>query len=174
VIAASGCTITEVKTSDKGTEFDRLDEGLPVNFGALAALNFFHIPFPQELNRYMITIKGLPVGRHTLTVDGRAVGTWPAAQWAEGINISSATADGWVPGGPWDAQANVVLRLTEGRSSLDMSRLMAIQFAPQLQNDKHWTDQATELNARMEALQQESARPRKYHFVVQPAVEAKK
>jgi hypothetical protein len=107
-------------------------------------------------------------------VDGRKVGTWTESQFAAGINISSATVDAWEPGGPWDAQANVVLRLTDSRSDLEMGRMMADLFSPRLNGKPEWKADAAELNSRIEALQHEAARPVPYHFVVQPAIEEKK
>jgi hypothetical protein len=45
------------------------------------------------------------------------------------MNISSATADAWQPGGPWDAQANVVKALTDARHNLAGAR-GGRRFAP--------------------------------------------
>jgi len=91
------------------------------------------------------------------------------AQWAAGVNISSATADPWQPGGPWDAQANVVLRLTEARNGLELGRMMAGLYSPRLTADSEWKSGAAELNARIESLQNLAARPAPFHFVVQPS-----
>lgn len=165
---SSGCSIRNVRSAGGALEFDRLDDGLPVNFGALAALYFWHIPFPEELNRYRLAVRNLPAGTHSLAVDGRKVGSWSHAQWAAGINLSSATADPWSPGGPWDAQANVVLRLTESRHGLELARMMAALHSPALRDDPAWLRETTELNARIESLQRKAARPATYHFVLRP------
>jgi hypothetical protein len=34
---------------------------------------------------------------------------------AQGENIASATANGWFPGGPWDAQSDAVKELVDAR-----------------------------------------------------------
>ena len=111
-------------------EFDRLDEGLPINFGRFGALKFRYIPIPEELNRYRLTVKNLPAGRYAVTVDGRKVGTWTSGQLAAGVNIASATANGWEPGGPWDAQAWIVREVTEARSQIAVSRRFLDHYLP--------------------------------------------
>lgn len=174
VLDASGCVVSDVKSSADGVEFDRLDEGLPINFGAMAAFYFWHIPYPQELNRYMLTVKNLADGKYELLANGRKVGTWPHAALDKGINISFATANPWEPGGPWDAQSNVVVRLTEARHELDLSRMMARLYDPKLQDDPKWQADTAEANERIERLQREAARPRKYHFIVRRVTEEKK
>src|SRR5699024_8764030 len=87
------CAVSNLKASADHIEFDRLDEGLPINFGPLGVLKFIYLPIPDELNRYMLTVKNLSPGKYDLTVNGRPVGTWSAAEFARGLNISSATPD---------------------------------------------------------------------------------
>src|SRR5690606_17742603 len=107
---------SDVRVEGGAVTFTRLDEGLPLNLEPLWQLHFRFIPFPEELNRYMLTVTDLPPGRYEVRANGRPVGTWDERQLAAGVNLGSATPSGWVPGGPWDAQAHLLKRLTEARN----------------------------------------------------------
>ncbi len=167
VLEVAGCEVSNLQASATGVAFDRLDEGLPLNFGPLGALNFRFIPIPEELNRYMLTVDGLSPGDHRLTVDGRVVGTWPHDRLAGGINISSATPDGWEPGGPWDAQAATLLLLTEARHKLAQSLKVAPGHIGGNPNFPAIDRDAAEVNRRLEDLQRLVAGPVRYRFVLE-------
>src|SRR5262249_5281209 len=111
-----GCRITNVTASADRVEFDRLDEGLPFNQGLFFNLRYRFVRLPDEMNRYTLTVKNLKPGKYTITAEGRALGSFAADQLEKGINIASATADGWEPGGPWDAQAWSLNFLTDARN----------------------------------------------------------
>ena len=118
VTAAKGCTITDVRRTDGGVSFTRLDERLPLNLAPLWMLDGLYVPISDDLNRYMLTVTGLTSGRYTIDAGGRPLGAWEAAELAKGINIASATADPWAPGGPWDAQAHALKILTDMRDEI--------------------------------------------------------
>lgn len=164
VESASGCTVTNVKKTPDSVEFDRLDEGLPINFGTFGALNFFHIPIPAELNRYMLTIRGLEPGKYELRAGGRLLGKFTARQLASDLNISSMTANGWEPGGPWDAQAAALKMVTDARMEIVGSQSYSSLFLtdhPGMDAVRAETQAALE---RLEALQRKYATPVKVHF----------
>jgi hypothetical protein len=132
----------------------------------LGAQQFRFIPIPDELDRYMLAIKGLAPGRYDLLVDDRRLGAFSSEQLAAGVNICSATADGWEPGGPWDAEAAALIPLTEARSNLaDVVRQTDyyLQAFP-AQSSVHRQTDASIL--RIEALQRTLVKPRPFHFVV--------
>jgi lysophospholipase L1-like esterase len=122
VTEASGCRITGVKRTDDGLSFNRADDRLPLNLAPLWMLHGFYIPIGEELNRYQLTVTGLPEGRYEVAAGGRALGAWSAAELARGINIASATQDPWEPGGPWDAQGHAVKVFTDMRDELALAR----------------------------------------------------
>ena len=73
VVEVKGCRVTNLSGDANRVEFDRLDDGLPINFGTFGALQFRYIPIPDELDRYLLAIKGLPPkGRYEVLADGRA------------------------------------------------------------------------------------------------------
>ena len=157
VIAATGCSVTDVTRAEGRLEFTRLDEGLPFNDGIFFALHFRFVPAPAELNQYLLTVKHLPEGRYDLTVDGRAVGTFAAKHLADGLNIASHTANGWEPGGPWNTQANVLLSLTNARHELATAGLLANLHTKQGNFAEHLSRQSTPANEQLEALQRSAA-----------------
>jgi hypothetical protein len=171
VLAASGCRLTNLSgASDSGRlEFDRLDDGLPVNFGVFGALQFRYVPIPDELDRYMLTLKSLAPGRYDVLADGRALGTFTDRQLAGGISIASATADGWEPGGPWDAEAAILIHLTDARDRVDQADRLLGHYLPQHPERSALHAQSKDINERIEALQRTLLKPRPFHFVVRRA-----
>lgn len=169
-IVARGCTISNAKTADDRLEFDRLDEGLPVNFGTFGAMQFRFVPIPEEINRYLLTVRGLKEGRrYEILADDRALGTWPADQLGKGINICSATADGWEPGGPWDAQSACLIKITDARSEVEFARRNLHHFLPKYPEAAVYRERTETAVARLEDLQRELVKPRPFHFVIRPA-----
>lgn len=171
---ATGCTISNIKSTDGGVEFDRLDEGYPLNFGTFGALNFMFIPVPSELNRHMLAVRGLAAGRHELRAGGRLLGTFTAQQLASGLNISSMTADGWEPGGPWDAQAAALKMVTDARAEItgsDRYRELFLRSHPSLEALRAQTQAVLD---ELEKLQRQYARPQAIHFEVRPVPPADK
>ncbi|MEP0844160.1 MAG: hypothetical protein HRF43_15775 [Phycisphaerae bacterium] len=170
-VEAKGCRISDVRVSDDGRRiaFTRLDEGLPLNLEPLWQLQFRFIPFPDQLNRYLLAVKDLPAGRYEITADGRAVGTFDAGQLSAGVNLSSATADPWQPGGPWDAQAHLLKRLTEARNHVAVNAMWAPRYLEGTSNLAGVTADLAELDAAIVRAQRNVARPVAYRFEVRPA-----
>lgn len=169
VIAATGCAVSDATAKDGGVAFIRLDEGLPFNNGIFYALHYRYVPVPDELNRYILTVTNLPAGRYEMTADGRGCGTFTAGQLAAGVNVASATADPWEPGGPWDAQANLLKSLTESRHEALAASTHAPRYLPGSAVANELARQAADFEERIVAMQRTVAKPRPYHFVVRPA-----
>ncbi|HTL29787.1 MAG TPA: hypothetical protein VL282_11215, partial [Tepidisphaeraceae bacterium] len=165
-VSSTACAISAVTMSSDGVlEFDRLDEGAPLNFGLFGAFKFRFIPIPDQLNRLMLTVKNLPDGKYTIEAAGRGLGTFDAKRLADGINISSATADGWQPGGPWEAQAWQVNRLTESRYQL-MLTYRQRELTKGLPLEAEIDADRNKINAQIEELQRKTVQPAKNHFVI--------
>jgi hypothetical protein len=161
--------VTQIKREDERLEFTRLDRGLPFNHGIFFALHDRFVPVPNELNRYLLSVKNLPAGKYDIIADDRAVGLFTAAQLREGVNIASTTANAWQPGGPWNAQADALVHLTNARSELEVASLLGrlhLGGSP-LVGELATATQPS--NERIEALQRLVAKPRTYRFVVRPA-----
>jgi hypothetical protein len=164
----AGCAVNNLKYDQGMLEFDRLDEGLPLNFGMLQGLKFRFIPIPEELNRYMLKIDQLGSGKYDLRVDGRLVGTYSGAQLAAGVNLSSASPDPWIPGGTWDGQASLLNMLTHARAELTTSQRFAADYLKEHPNRKEIDDQTARAVEQLESLQRSMAKPVPFHFVIAP------
>lgn len=167
LIEAAGCEISDIKRHVGGLEFTRLDAGLPLNGETFFPLHFRYVPIPEQLNRYLLKVKSLPPGRYELSADGRQVSSYTAEQLAAGVNIASATTDGWQPGGPWDAQANILNSLTEARDKADLAALLSKAHLPGQDLSRQFLADSQRLNAQMEDMQRLIARPRPYRFRIQ-------
>ena len=166
---AQGCTASEVKKrEDGGVEFTRLDKGLPLNLGSLGALNYRWIPIPDGLDQYRLTIKNLPPGDYEITVEGRPLGRENAGALAAGTNLCSKTANGWEPGGPWEAQAFVVKGLVNARNELEGAEGERRRFLANGPQAAALDGAAKEAENKLVDLQRATARPYPYHFVVRP------
>jgi lysophospholipase L1-like esterase len=165
VVANEGCKVTELRRSGDELSFTRLDERLALNLAPLWMLHGFYIPIGDELNRYLLAIKGLPEGRYEVTAGGRLLGAWQAAELSRGVNLASATADPWQPGGPWDAQAHAVKIFTDMRDELALARrgmnetLTANPRLHDLQNEM------AVIEKKLINLQRDTARPVPVRFI---------
>jgi lysophospholipase L1-like esterase len=167
--AHRGCEITSIKGDKDGLEFDRLDQGLPLNFGAFGAFRYRFIPIPEEINRYMLTVKSLKPGKYDIKVDERAIGAFSADDLNQGVNLCSATVSGWDPGGPWEAQAWLLNDLVKARfQAISTERAYSdyLKHHPQREELKLNTDA---VNEKLEQLERKMAQPQTYHFVIRPA-----
>ena len=169
LVAAGGCEVTKIVREEQRLEFTRLDEGLPFNHGIFFALHYRFVPVPSELNRYLLSVKNLPAGKYDVSADDRAVGSFTAAQLNDGVNIASTTANAWQPGGPWNAQADALVPLTNARSELAVANLLGRLHLSGSQLVGELATVTEPTNERLEELQRLVAKPRPYRFVVQPA-----
>lgn len=169
VTRLDGCAVSEIRVTDEGLTFTRLDDRLPLNLAPLWMLHGFYIPLGDQLNRYDLAIEHLPAGRYDVIAGGRPLGTWSATELAAGLNLASATADPWVPGGPWHAQGHAVNALTDGRDTLDFTRRDLATFLAAHPQQKELLEKAAALEQSMIALQRDLARPVPVEFVIRRA-----
>lgn len=169
VVSAAGCKVTDIKQRADGVTFVRKDFGLPMNLGVLSALQYRFVPVPDTLNGYRLTVNGLAAGRYTISAEGRGLGTWDAKQLAEGLNISSATADGWQPGGPWDAQSDIVKEIVDARDKLWMGGQVRLQYNDNNPQAKKLAAEFKRLDAQLTELARAQAKPYPYRFEVRRA-----
>ncbi len=166
VVAAEGCTISKFARTTNGIVFTRLDRGLPLNLGILSGLNHHWIPIPEGLNRYLLAVTNLPPGDYEMRVEGRLLGKVKAERLARGLNISSMTADGWEPGGPWDAQSDIVKELVDARDKLWTSALLRSHYNADHPAAAQLDRQTRGLDEKLVAQQRAQARPYPYRFEI--------
>lgn len=166
VTSAKGCAVRGVDAKPGALEFTRSDEGLPFNYGIFYALNYRYVPVPDELNRYLVAVKSLPKGNYEVSAGGRVLGVFTADQLAAGVNVASATADPWQPGGPWNAQANALKALTDARYEVRSASAQLRAHVPGNPDADRLGKQAGDLDAKIVEMQRTTAQPRAYRFVI--------
>jgi lysophospholipase L1-like esterase len=169
VVSARGCAVTNVRhTEGAALEFERLDEGWPVNFGTFGALNFRFVPFHTDLGQYLLTVTNLAPGKYDVLAGGRRLGVFESQSLAAGVNLCSSTADGWEPGGPWDAAAAALKMVTDARYEVAYVPFYEGIFLNEHPELKELQAGAGTLNAQIEAYQRQLAHPVNVHFIVRP------
>jgi lysophospholipase L1-like esterase len=168
VLQNRACMVSDIAARDGSVEFVRLDDGLPLNYGLLWTLNFRFIPIAEELNRYLLRIRNLPDGSYEVRADSRSAGTFTSGQLAAGVNLASTTPDPWQPGGPWNAQANVLQSLTEARHQLATAQVFADSYLAGTNLTLQLAQQTALANKQLVTMQRQVARPRPYHFLIRP------
>jgi lysophospholipase L1-like esterase len=166
VTKAEGCRVTDVRVSPEGVEFTRLDEGLPMSLGILGALQYRWVNWQESFSGYTVQVSGLPPGDYELRADGRLFGRFSAQRLARGENISVATVNGWEPGGPWDAQSDVVKELVDARDKLAAAEAVRRRFLASTPGGEEMLLGLAEADTRMVAAQRVAARPRPTRFVI--------
>ena len=173
-ITAEGCQVSHIQGDATRFEFDRLDAGLPINFGALGLLRLHFVPYSSELNGYTLAVKHLPPGSYDISADDRPLGHWSADQLDQGVNLASATANGWEPGGPWEAEAWVLRQLTDARSEIAEASRNLGDSLPRFPGLATLRDQTAATLTQIEADQRRLVQPRPFHFVISPYQEKEK
>jgi hypothetical protein len=165
-LAFEGCRISKVMRTTNGIEFTRLDRGLPLNLGILSGLQHRWVPIPEGLNRYLLAVTNLPAGEYEILAEGRLLGKASSSRLARGLNISSMTADGWEPGGPWDAQSDIVKELVDARDKLWMGGVLRANYNASHPDQMKLETQARDLDDRVVAEQRAQAKPYPYRFEI--------
>src|SRR5262249_6033855 len=166
LLKAAGCEVTDLARTDRGLTFTRRDRGLPFNGGLFYALHYRFLPVPDGLNRYLLRVGHPAPGRHGGRAGGRGLGTFTAQQLAAGVNLASATADAWQPGGPWDAQASVLKALTEARHQLAIACVLSRAYLQGNPLPERLGKRAARTDEEIVALQRLAAQPPPYRFAV--------
>lgn len=116
------CKVSDLTRITSGLRFNYLAGALPFPVDTVAriwgndqkqsdALNW--IPFTEDFNREMLSVKGLQTGDYTLRIDGHPIGKWTAADFANGINLATQVET------PQYKQALSVMQLNMRRAELE-------------------------------------------------------
>lgn len=120
IISSSNCEITDIKKTSIGISFNYLAKALPYPMDTIArgweqkksqAEAVKTVPFIEEMNKEMLTVKGLK-GNYCLQIDGENIGTWSSADFAKGINLATLNT-------PQYKQALKVMFLNEERWEIE-------------------------------------------------------
>jgi lysophospholipase L1-like esterase len=98
------CKVTDISaTEDGGIKFQREDEALPF-FPEQAKSMLKWVPIREDLNHYMLTVKGLKPGKYEVRLGGKKAAEFSAEDLAKGVNLAEAA----LMAGPVADQAKAV------------------------------------------------------------------
>lgn len=168
-VQTESCTISDISRSERELRFLRLDSRQPLNLQPLWMLMGFHIPITDDLNRYGLTVRGLADGRWDVLAGNRPLGTWTAAQLADGVNLASASGEPWEPGGPWHAQAQLLKTITDLRDEIDWMRRDVPRLLASHPEHDAIGEEARKIEDALRSLQRRLARPVSTEFILRRA-----
>lgn len=125
---ATNAKVEKLMASEKGVSFTRTDAALP-----MPVQNDWRSMLPytnelKDLNYYGLTVKGLAGGgdaKYDVKIDGKAVGTFTAAELAAGVNLGNAAS------GPLFDQGNTVFQAINAKNNLVRDRFFTVaRFNP--------------------------------------------
>ena len=82
------CSVSDLKVDDGGIVFTCMENALPFPFEASAKPALDWVPFKQEFNQQVLTVRGLPPGGYELKIDGKKIRDLTAAELAQGVNLA--------------------------------------------------------------------------------------
>ncbi len=115
VLSADRCRVSGLKVTSGSVRFIRADSALPVVFDEAAEQIFSLLPFTRDFNQYTLRVTGLAAGEWALRVQGEQVGSFAAAQLAEGVQLAESS-------GPWRKLGERVNALSKQQEDLYFTR----------------------------------------------------
>lgn len=130
ILLQNNCALSEMKSSSGKLAFTYLARSLPYPVLPAAEEGLKWIPFMEELNREILTVKGLSEGSYAVKVDGQTIAVFSAKELGAGVNLSG------VPKSPMLKQSFTVMDAEEKRVAVAVRmRTLAAQ--------KHFLGRAT-------------------------------
>jgi lysophospholipase L1-like esterase len=123
-----------------------------------------HSDFVRALNQEILKVPGLPAGLYSLQIDGEALGTFDAREFAKGINLAAMKT-------PMSRQAQMVLDLTYRRNHLRFARMMMVDNALKEYHPvklRAAVEAMESLEQEVLALQRAAAVPKPHRYRVMP------
>jgi lysophospholipase L1-like esterase len=133
--SGKNCKVTEVAaTEDGGIKFTREDEAIPF-FPEQAESIQKWTPIREDLNQYMLTVKGIKPGKYEVRLGGKKVADFTAENLAKGVNLAEAA----LSAGPVADQAKAVQAAVEAKNRYYHDRIFrgVVLSAPQIPD---WLD----------------------------------
>ncbi|MHB8206418.1 SGNH/GDSL hydrolase family protein [Mucilaginibacter sp.] len=102
VSKSENCIISNVSGNENNVSFDYLANSLPFAFDTVEFKGPWgqhgrqiegvkYVPFMQDFDKEMLTVKDLKSGTYELSMDGQAIGRWSAKDLEAGINLAEQT-----------------------------------------------------------------------------------
>lgn len=122
IAKSENCLLSALSVSTSEVRFDYLANSLPFPQDTIARLwgnpskqaeALDWIPFNNDMNREMLTVKGLRSGNYAVSIDGSSIGIFTGAELMAGVNLALVKTT------PQYEQAMSVLWLNEERMALE-------------------------------------------------------
>ncbi|BAU52929.1 SGNH/GDSL hydrolase family protein [Mucilaginibacter gotjawali] len=121
-LKASNCRVSALSVTADSVAFNYLANSLPYPLDTIPrgwgnrkkqseALKL--VPFTNEFNQEMLTVKHLKSSNYSLLIDGELMGSWSSQQFADGINLAEITST------PQYQQAIQIRELNEERWDIE-------------------------------------------------------
>jgi len=122
LLKASNCRVSGITVNADSVAFNYLANSLPYPLDTIPrgwgnhkkqsdALKL--IPFTEDFNREILTVKRLKSGNYNLLIDGELMGSWSSLQFADGVNMAEITST------PQYQQAIQIRELNEERWDIE-------------------------------------------------------
>lgn len=168
----TGCKVTDMKASETGVSFDRLDDCLPfpIPDDARSALRLY--PTILDMSQYMLKVTGLKSGVYVLKVNKVPIATLPSKELEAGVNLTAFGSDPKSKlANPIAAQGKAVLAAVSARAGLvsqwrGQSKAAHVENAPAELRAK--LGMLTAKVAKADAQIRAAAQPKLLHFELTP------
>ena len=116
-----GCKVSNVKASEGGLSFDRIDDALPMPIDERAEASLKLAPIANDLSQLNLIVDGLAAGNYQVSIDGEAAAKVSADDLAKGWNYSNVQ-------GPITKQCREILKMVFDKNNLFYHRWRDIQL----------------------------------------------
>jgi hypothetical protein len=155
--------VTNFTTNGK-LSWDQLDDGLPFPIdrkNAEVALALKSGDFDSKLNLQTLIVKNLDEGNYALSIDGKGIATFTAADLEKGVNLAEYMNT------PMFVQAQNVWNIMNGRADMMYNKWRQLEFGLGWDNSSKRTaaiKALEELSDELDGRARAAAKPVKHHF----------
>ncbi len=89
VAKETNCKADKIEGGAEGVSFERTDKALPMPVGKDWRGILPYVEHLKDLNYYGLKVAGLKEGKYELSIDGKEVATYTAAELAKGVNLGN-------------------------------------------------------------------------------------
>lgn len=132
ILDAVRCTIESIQYGDNGLTFKMLEYSLPFPTTEIPASSREWVPFEADFNQEILKIRGLPVGKYTLSIDDIQISGYASEELVKGINLALLANT------PQQRQAQKVGELNLKRHRIIADKLRYIAMMEYGQLKKHY------------------------------------
>jgi lysophospholipase L1-like esterase len=164
--AANRCKADKVEGGADGVTFERTDDALPLPVSKDWRPMLPYVDELKDLNDYGLKVSGLKEGKYALSIDGKEVGSYTAADLAAGVNLGNLES------GPLFDQGEAVFKAINEKNELVHHRFRDVVMKPAAVGEQAKIDdlkrRMSEIDARQAAVYK-LAQPKPHKFELKAA-----